>query len=154
MNCGRGMRTLDESETAGLKAKNMKAFDPYLYFPSHRIEVGTSYGRMFEGAHEDASGVHFWWQPWSIPLSIRSEYGHGTHAQGYWMEAAYRGKTPASHAVPEDQAERKFRQNCSRCHNAPEELPTRVTGTVLLHMRVRASLSAADERAILRYLAP
>jgi hypothetical protein len=60
------------------------------YFPSHRIEVGTSYGRMFEGAHEDASGAHFWWQPWSIPLSIRSEYGHGTHAQGYWMEAGYR----------------------------------------------------------------
>jgi len=64
------------------------------------------------------------------------------------------GKTPASHGLPEDQGERKFRQNCSRCHNAPEELPTRVTGTVLLHMRVRASLSAADERAILRYLAP
>jgi hypothetical protein len=45
---------------------------------------------MFEGAHENASGAHFWWQPWSIPLSIRSEYGHGAHAQGYWMEAAYR----------------------------------------------------------------
>ena len=64
------------------------------------------------------------------------------------------GKTSASHAAPEDQGERAFRQNCSRCHNAPEELPTRVTGTVVLHMRVRASLSAADERAILRYLAP
>jgi len=64
------------------------------------------------------------------------------------------GKTSASHAAPEDQGERKFRQNCSRCHNAPEELPRRVTGTVVLHMRVRASLSAADERAILRYLAP
>ena len=64
------------------------------------------------------------------------------------------GKTSASHAVPENQGELKFRQNCSRCHNAPEELPRRVTGTVVLHMRVRASLSAADERAILRYLAP
>jgi cytochrome c5 len=64
------------------------------------------------------------------------------------------GKTSASRAVAGDQGERKFRQNCSRCHNAPEELPTRVTGTVVLHMRVRASLSAADERAILRYLAP
>lgn len=60
------------------------------YFPSHRIEIGGSYGHMFEGSHENANGVHFWWQPWSIPLSIRSEYGHGTHAQGYWMEAAYR----------------------------------------------------------------
>ncbi len=61
-----------------------------VYFPSRRIELGTSYGRMFEGVHENASGIHFWWQPWSVPLSIRSEYGHGTHAQGYWMEAAYR----------------------------------------------------------------
>ena len=61
-----------------------------VYSPSHRIELGTSYGRMFEGNHVNASGMHFWWQPWNVPLSIRSEYGHGTHAQGYWMEAAYR----------------------------------------------------------------
>jgi cytochrome c5 len=65
---------------------------------------------------------------------------------------AQQGKTSASHAG--GQGEKKFRQNCSRCHSAPEELPTRVTGTVVLHMRVRASLSSADERAILRYLAP
>jgi cytochrome c5 len=50
--------------------------------------------------------------------------------------------------------EKKFRQNCSRCHSAPEELSPRIAGTVLMHMRVRASLSAADERDILRYLAP
>jgi cytochrome c5 len=50
--------------------------------------------------------------------------------------------------------EQKFQQNCSRCHNAPQELPRRISGTVVLHMRARASLSAADERAILRYLAP
>ena len=61
-----------------------------VHFPSRRIELGTSYGRMFEGSHENASGMHFWGKPWSIPLSIRSEYGHGSHAQGYWMEAAYR----------------------------------------------------------------
>jgi len=50
--------------------------------------------------------------------------------------------------------ERKFRANCSRCHNAPEQLSPRITGTVLRHMRVRASLSAEDERDILKYLAP
>jgi cytochrome c5 len=59
-----------------------------------------------------------------------------------------------SSATPDNPGERKFRQNCSRCHNAPEELHPRIAGTVLLHMRVRASLSAADERDILRYLAP
>ncbi len=62
--------------------------------------------------------------------------------------------TAASHAVAGNEGERKFRENCSRCHNAPEELPTRITGTVILHMRVRASLSEADQRAILYYLAP
>lgn len=57
-------------------------------------------------------------------------------------------------ATTEDQGEKKFQQNCSRCHNAPQELSPRIAGTILLHMRVRASLSEADERAILRYLAP
>ena len=60
----------------------------------------------------------------------------------------------ASHTTAGNEGETKFRQNCSRCHNAPEELPTRITGTVLLHMRVRASLSEADQQAILHYLAP
>jgi len=62
--------------------------------------------------------------------------------------------TPASNSPSEDQGERKFRENCNRCHKAPDELSPRITGTVLLHMRVRASLSAADEKAILHYLAP
>lgn len=60
----------------------------------------------------------------------------------------------ATTATTEDQGEKKFQQNCNRCHNAPQELSPRIAGTVLLHMRVRASLSEADERAILRYLAP
>src|ERR1035437_1451158 len=63
-------------------------------------------------------------------------------------------KQAASPASPEGQGERKFQENCGRCHKRPEELPTRITGTVLLHMRFRASLSAADQREILRYLAP
>lgn len=54
----------------------------------------------------------------------------------------------------ENLGEQKFRQNCARCHNAPDELSPRIAETVLMHMRVRASLSAADERNILRYLAP
>ena len=63
-------------------------------------------------------------------------------------------KPAVSQPGSEDPGEKKFRENCGRCHNPPEELPTRITGTVLLHMRVRASLSAEDERAILHYLAP
>jgi cytochrome c5 len=50
--------------------------------------------------------------------------------------------------------ERVFQQNCSRCHNAPQEFPPQISGTILRHMRVRASLSAADEKALLRFMNP
>jgi cytochrome c5 len=46
-----------------------------------------------------------------------------------------------------------FEQNCSRCHNPPRAIPPQITGTILRHMRVRASLSAADEKALLRFMA-
>ena len=68
--------------------------------------------------------------------------------------SAQQAVATANSATPANEGEKKFRQNCSRCHNAPEELFPRITGTVMLHMRVRASLSADDEREILRYLAP
>jgi hypothetical protein len=61
-----------------------------LYFPSIRLEIGGSYGHMFEGTHRDASGFHVWWQPGGGPVSIKSEYAHGAHAQGYWIETGYR----------------------------------------------------------------
>ncbi len=57
-------------------------------------------------------------------------------------------------AIPEDPGERAFATNCSRCHNAPETLTPGITGTVVGHMRVRANLSAEDERLIRRFLAP
>lgn len=63
-------------------------------------------------------------------------------------------KPAANQSASDNQGERKFQQNCNRCHNAPEELRPRITGTVLMHMRVRASLSAADEQQVLHYLAP
>lgn len=56
--------------------------------------------------------------------------------------------------APQNLGELKFQLNCSRCHNAPQELSPRITGTVVLHMRMRASLSDADAKAILQYLAP
>ncbi len=55
---------------------------------------------------------------------------------------------------PDGNGERKFQQNCSRCHQAPEGFPPRISGTIVRHMRVRASLSAQDERDILRFLNP
>jgi cytochrome c5 len=60
----------------------------------------------------------------------------------------------AQSTTQEDVGERKFNANCSRCHSAPEQLSPRLTGTVVRHMRVRANLSAQDEKDILKFLAP
>jgi len=60
---------------------------------------------------------------------------------------------PAS-AVQSDRGQQVFEQNCSRCHNAPEGFSSRISGTIAMHMRVRAGLSDADYKALLRFLNP
>jgi len=50
--------------------------------------------------------------------------------------------------------ERIFAQHCSRCHTAPDGFSPRISGTVVLHMRVRASLSQHDEQELLHFLNP
>jgi cytochrome c5 len=62
-----------------------------------------------------------------------------------------------AHAPPQPPArtgEQVFMTNCSRCHLPPMSLSPRITGTVLMHMRVRARLSREDEKLLLKYLAP
>ncbi len=54
----------------------------------------------------------------------------------------------------QDDGERAFQQNCSRCHTAPDGFSSRISGTVVRHMRVRASLSRDDEKALLRFFNP
>ena len=55
---------------------------------------------------------------------------------------------------PQDEGARVFQQNCSRCHNTPEGFSPRISGTVVQHMRVRASLSKHDEEVLLRFFNP
>lgn len=50
--------------------------------------------------------------------------------------------------------ERVFMDNCSRCHVPPMSISPRITGTVIMHMRVRARLSRQDQQLLLKYLAP
>ncbi len=61
-----------------------------VYFPKARLEIGTSYGRLLEKNQTNSYGAHAWWQSTKVPLKIRSEYAHGAHSQGYWIEADYR----------------------------------------------------------------
>lgn len=53
-----------------------------------------------------------------------------------------------------EEGEKRFRENCGRCHMPPESLSPREVKAVLQHMRVRAMLTPEDERLILKYLAP
>jgi mono/diheme cytochrome c family protein len=63
-------------------------------------------------------------------------------------------KTTSPTKNQQSEGERKFQINCGRCHNPPEQLSSRIAGSVIRHMRVRAMLSQEDAREILQYLAP
>jgi len=61
-----------------------------LYLPDQRLEIGGSYNRLLQGTHENFYGAHVWWEPKNSGFQLRSEYARGHHAQGYWIETAYR----------------------------------------------------------------
>jgi hypothetical protein len=61
---------------------------------------------------------------------------------------------PAPATNPQSEGERLFAVNCGRCHQPPMSISPRTTGTILMHMRVRARLSRKDEQALLRFMAP
>lgn len=50
------------------------------------------------------------------------------------------------------EGERRFRANCARCHAAPPRFAPRMMGTIVRHMRVRATITDDDMRYILRYM--
>jgi len=45
-----------------------------------------------------------------------------------------------------------YKANCSRCHLAPRKFSDRQTATIMMHMRARANMTAAETEAILQYL--
>lgn len=63
-------------------------------------------------------------------------------------------KPAQSKAVAKNEGERLFQINCGRCHRVPEQISPKIAGSIVRHMRVRAMLSAEDEKQILKYLAP
>jgi len=71
------------------------------------------------------------------------------HAQNKQSSAVVK---PASQT--EDDGQKVFEQNCSRCHNAPEGFSPRISGTIVRHMRVRAGLSREDEQKLLHFFNP
>jgi len=58
-----------------------------VYVPQARFELGASYSRVKAAEHTSSVAVHAWWEPGNSSFKLRSEYDHGSHAQGYWTEA-------------------------------------------------------------------
>ncbi len=50
------------------------------------------------------------------------------------------------------EGEKRYHANCGRCHVAPQKFPPRMMATVLRHMRVRATVTAEDQKLILFYM--
>lgn len=50
------------------------------------------------------------------------------------------------------EGEKRYHANCGRCHAAPQKFPPRMMATVLRHMRVRATVTAEDQKLILFYM--
>jgi len=50
------------------------------------------------------------------------------------------------------EGEKRYHANCGRCHAAPQKFPPRMMATVLRHMRVRATITAEDQKLILFYM--
>ena len=51
-----------------------------------------------------------------------------------------------------EEGDKRFHANCGRCHQSPHKFPPRMVMTIERHMRVRATLTDEDMRAIVAYL--
>jgi cytochrome c5 len=93
----------------------------------------------------------------SVPLLAAIAFAVVVSGVALLARAQTDSRTPPAPAVRntgQRSGEEVFAQNCSRCHKPPMTIAPRITGTVVMHMRVRAKLSRQDEQALLRYLAP
>jgi len=97
-----------------------------LYLPDQRLEIGFSYDRLLQGVHENFYGAHVWWEPKGTAFRLRSEYAHGQHAQGYWVEADYRTQAFGGLDSIVGRFEPVFRMNQSFRHDnlASDGLPS------------------------------
>ena len=62
--------------------------------------------------------------------------------------------TPANHADGDPSGARLWAQNCTRCHNSrsPSDYSGVPWEVAMLHMRLRANLTAEEHRKILEFL--
>jgi hypothetical protein len=61
-----------------------------IFIPKARFEIGGSFQHLLQDDHSNSFGLHFAWQPQSLPLDVRGEYARSSQGSGYWIEPAYR----------------------------------------------------------------
>ena len=89
-----------------------------------------------------------------LPLPKKKKFGLPyTYVPPFTGQLGIIGPQPV-HATNQDRGQQVFEENCARCHNAPEGFSSNISGTVAMHMRVRASLSDADYKALRKFLNP
>ncbi len=69
-------------------------------------------------------------------------------------QAQQRTDPPKPRSADAERGQQVFDQNCSRCHRTPDGFSPHISGSIAKHMRVRAGLSDADYKALLRFLNP
>lgn len=77
-----------------------------------------------------------------------------TPAQAPAVQNQPQSSAKPAQAPESERGEQVFSRNCSRCHKAPEALPHSISGTVALHMRIRAGLTEQDYKRLLAFLNP
>lgn len=102
----------------------------------------------------------------AIPGSVRAQQGTGQEtkvasANDPAPAVAATGRAVAARPAPSKQEEedalrlegqKRFHDNCGRCHQSPHKLSPRMMATAVRHMRVRATITDEDMRVILNYM--
>jgi cytochrome c5 len=95
-----------------------------------------------------------WW-PGVLVLASVSAFTVAAQQNSAAVTLPAKTATVEKQAVAQpDEGQRVFQQHCSRCHTAPNGFSPRISGTVVRHMRVRASLSQHEEEQLLQFLNP
>jgi mono/diheme cytochrome c family protein len=100
--------------------------------------------------------THLRWKNWFVVLLCALALASSVFAGSSANSKAASAGVPLVHLTDADSmrvgGEQRFRANCGRCHAAPQKFPPRMMGTILRHMRVRATITDEDRRLILFYL--
>lgn len=90
----------------------------------------------------------------TLAAAQNAQHGQPKTSNSVAPSAFVPGVVPFAKKTQETEGEQIFKQQCSRCHGAPDGFSPRISGTVVRHMRVRAQLSMHDEAVLLRFFNP